>query len=143
MKKILAVSILISLVALPLALAQQKSLSSTLNVYVFPTEGQDAEQQSKDEAECYGWAVQNTGKDPFELQKKAAEQEQQTAEAKEQAQDVGKGAGAAGAVEDGREVVQVGVPVAVHVEGGGIEQVVVRHVDVAVLVGVEAGHAQQ
>ena len=40
----------------------QKTLAATLNVYVFPTEGQTSEQQSKDEAECYGWAVEkNTG----------------------------------------------------------------------------------
>ena len=30
--------------------AQQKSLSSTINVYVFPTKGQEATQQSQDEA---------------------------------------------------------------------------------------------
>jgi hypothetical protein len=38
----------------------QKSLSSTMEVYVFPTEGQDASQQSIDEAECYQWANENT-----------------------------------------------------------------------------------
>ena len=39
----------------------QKSLASTLNVFVFPTKGQPATQQSQDEAACYQWAVQNTG----------------------------------------------------------------------------------
>ncbi len=37
-----------------------KTLASTLDVYVFPTEGQAADQQSKDEAECYSWATSNT-----------------------------------------------------------------------------------
>ena len=46
------------------AQAQGKSLSSTMEVYVFPTEGQDTSQQSKDEAECYEWAVGNAGVDP-------------------------------------------------------------------------------
>ena len=45
----------------------QKTLAATMNVYVFPTQGQAAEQQSKDEMECYNWAVQNTGTDPFQL----------------------------------------------------------------------------
>ena len=43
-----------------------------MNVYVFPTQGQASSQQSKDEAECYTWAVQNTGTDPFQLQKQAS-----------------------------------------------------------------------
>ena len=42
-----------------------KTLAATMNVYVFPSNGQDAAQQSKDEAECYNWAVTNTGTDPF------------------------------------------------------------------------------
>jgi len=33
--------------------AAQKNLSATMNGYVFPTEGQDAAQQSKEEAGCY------------------------------------------------------------------------------------------
>ena len=37
--------------------AEGKSLSSTMEVYVFPTEGQDTSQQPKDEAECYEWAA--------------------------------------------------------------------------------------
>ena len=61
-----------------------QSLSSTLEIYVFPAEGQSAEQQSKDEVECYNWAVSNTGSDPFDLAKEneqvAAEIEQQVAQ---------------------------------------------------------------
>ena len=37
------------------ALAQQ---------YVYPAKGQSADQQKKDESECYTWAVQRTGFDP-------------------------------------------------------------------------------
>ena len=75
-----------------------KTLASTMNVYVFPTEGQDAQQQSIDEADCYQWAVQNTGTDPFDLQKQAQQQAQQTEQAKQQAAQTGQGAGASGAV---------------------------------------------
>src|SRR5262245_58578310 len=54
----------------------QKTLSGALNVYVFPSQGQSASQQSKDESECYSWAVKNTGSDPFQLQKQAQAQAQ-------------------------------------------------------------------
>jgi len=78
--------------------AQQKTLAATINVYVFPTEGQDAGQQSTDEAACYSWAVQNTGSDPFALSKQAQQQAQQTEQAQQQIAEKGKGAGAVGAV---------------------------------------------
>ena len=42
---------------------------------MFPTDGQAADQQSKDEAECYSWAASNTGSDPFELQKESEQQQ--------------------------------------------------------------------
>lgn len=35
-----------------LALAQSQSLGSTMDVFVFPAQGQDSSQQSKDEAAC-------------------------------------------------------------------------------------------
>jgi len=76
----------------------QKSLSSTIDVYVFPTKGQDASQQSKDEAVCYQWAVQNTGVDPFDLSKQAEQQQQQAAAAQQGVAQAGQGAGARGAV---------------------------------------------
>jgi hypothetical protein len=78
--------------------AQQKTLAATMNVHVFPAEGQAPDQQSKDEAECYNWAVNNTGTDPFDLQKQAQQQQQQSEQAKQQAQQAGTGAGARGAV---------------------------------------------
>ena len=76
----------------------QKSLSATLNVYVFPNAGQAADQQSKDEGECYTWAVTNSGVDPFNLAKQAEAQKAQAEQASQQAQQAGKGAGAKGAV---------------------------------------------
>ena len=76
----------------------QKTLAATMDVYVFPTKGQAPDKQSQDEAECYNWAVQNVGTDPFELSKQAQTQAQQTEQAKQQAAQTGKGAGAAGAV---------------------------------------------
>jgi hypothetical protein len=75
-----------------------QSLASTLGVYVFPTKGQDASQQSEDEASCYQWAVSNTGNDPFAVQKQQQADAQQAAANQQAAAQVGQGAGAAGAV---------------------------------------------
>ena len=77
---------------------QQKSLAATIDVYVFPTEGQTSQQQSIDEAACYDWAVQNTGSDPFALQKQSQQAQQQSDQTQQQIAESGKGAGAVGAV---------------------------------------------
>jgi hypothetical protein len=67
-----------------------------MDVFVFPKEGQDASQQSKDEVECYEWAVGNAGVDPFDLSKQR-EADLQQAEAEQQAaKQTGQGAGARG-----------------------------------------------
>ena len=76
----------------------QKSLSATMNVYVFPNAGQAPDAQSKDEGECYTWAVSNTGTDPFELSKQLDQSKKEAEKTKQQADAAGKGAGAKGAV---------------------------------------------
>ncbi len=76
----------------------QKTLAATVGVYAFPAKGQKPEQQSTDEAECYNWAVQNVGTDPFALQKQSQQQQQQTQQQTEQAKKAGAGAGASGAL---------------------------------------------
>jgi len=78
------------------AAAQSRSLASTLEVYVFPSEGQDSAQQSKDESECYQWAVSNTGSDPFDLSKQRDTNERQAQADLEAAQEVGRGAATGG-----------------------------------------------
>src|SRR4051812_39018610 len=40
--------------------------------YVYPAKGQSADQQKKDEGECYTWAVQQSGVDPAKPQAAAA-----------------------------------------------------------------------
>jgi len=79
------------------AASGQKTLAATMNVYVFPNAGQAASQQSQDEGECYNWAVQNTGTDPFQLQKQAQAQQQQAAAAQQQASHAAQGSGMKGA----------------------------------------------
>jgi hypothetical protein len=84
---------------LPLAAgAQTQSLGSTMDVYIFPAKGQEASQQSQDEAVCYEWAVGNTGTDPFELAKQEQEDDQQAQADQQAAQQAGQGSGARGAV---------------------------------------------
>lgn len=75
-----------------------KSLASSMDVYVFPKEGQESEQQSKDEYSCYDWATTNTGSDPFELNKQSVAQAEEAEKAKADAAQTGKGAGARGAL---------------------------------------------
>ena len=99
MRYTLGAIIISTLLLASVALAQdQKTLAATMNVHVFPAEGQDSSQQSMDEAECYTWAVGNTGTDPFDLAKQAEAQQQQAEAAKQQVDEAGKGAGAKGAV---------------------------------------------
>ncbi len=102
-RNVLLVSLALASSLGSLAQAQSQSLSSAMGVTVFPADGQDSTQQSKDEAECYSWAENNSGVDPFELQKQQDALDQQTDQqlaAAEQAQGGGgvvKGA-AAGAI---------------------------------------------
>ena len=92
----------ICLLSMPgVGLAEQsggKSLASSMDVYVFPKEGQQAEQQSKDEYACYEWATTNTGSDPFALSKQSVAQAEETEKAKAAAEQTGKGAGVRGAL---------------------------------------------
>jgi hypothetical protein len=69
-----------------------------MEVYVFPTEGQDAGQQSMDEATCYDWAAANTGNDPFNLAKEAEADEELAAAEMQAAEATGQGSGARTAV---------------------------------------------
>ena len=100
MKLFLANTVFISALVCPLSSvsAADKSLASTLNIYVFPTAGQDSSRQSSDEASCYQWAVNNSGVDPFDVERNAAAQAQQSNEAQQRAEKEGAGAGAKGAL---------------------------------------------
>lgn len=96
MTKLLA--ILLVVVAPVTVFAQSQTLGSTMDVYVFPAEGQDTSQQSKDEVECYEWAAGNTGSDPFDLAKQEQANAQQAQADQQAAQQAGKGSGAQSAV---------------------------------------------
>jgi len=74
------------------------TLASTMNVYAFPTKGQSPSTQSQDESTCYTWAVDNTGSDPFDLQKQAQQSAEQSAAQQQAVAQQGRGSGARGAV---------------------------------------------
>jgi hypothetical protein len=75
-----------------------KTLAATLKVYAFPGAGQTATQQSQDETECYNWAVNETGKDPFHIANEAAQAQQQATQQQQQAQQSTSGSAVKGAV---------------------------------------------
>jgi hypothetical protein len=60
---ILAISALAIVFCVGTTYAQQ-SISSSLGIVPYPSKGQSAAQQNKDEGECYAWAKQQTGIDP-------------------------------------------------------------------------------
>ncbi len=68
MKRILIPAIL-SLISITNVKAQtttpSTSLAKSVGLYVFPAKNQTADQQSKDEGECYKWAIQQSGYDPI------------------------------------------------------------------------------
>ena len=92
-----ALAVAISSISIEAHSADQ-SLAGTLEVYVFPSAGQKPDMQSKDESECYNWAVSNTGSDPFQAKKDAERAQQQSAEQKAASQNATQGAGARGAL---------------------------------------------
>ena len=60
-----ATAALAAFAALGVSYAQsQQSLATSFGVFVAPTKGQSAEQQGKDESECYNIAKQAVGTDP-------------------------------------------------------------------------------
>jgi len=103
MFKIFSVAVVACIVVTPGTLmAQSKSLSEIMNIYVFPKDEQDEVQQSADEAACYEWSMERTGTDPFELAREAREQKEAANRAMAEAQTAGEGstgkAAASGAV---------------------------------------------
>jgi hypothetical protein len=80
MKKTAIVNLMFSMLIVLLAVvtvigdALAQSLSSSLGVVAYPSKGQSAQQQSKDEGECFTWAKQQTGIDPVAVASAPTEQ---------------------------------------------------------------------
>lgn len=54
--------------------AQNNGISKSLGLYVFPSDNQTSEQQTKDESDCFTWAKEQTGVDPLNPPKVEAKQ---------------------------------------------------------------------
>lgn len=89
--------LLFSALFIPKIAYSNQSLASTIEVFAFPQEGQSSEEQSKDEATCYSWAVDQSGDDPFDLNKQLKNQQNSGAKAQQNANQSTRGAGAKGA----------------------------------------------
>jgi pyruvate/2-oxoglutarate dehydrogenase complex dihydrolipoamide acyltransferase (E2) component len=57
--------LLLTMLGLASGAAYSESLSKSLGIIVYPAEGQDAEQQGRDDYECFSWAKDQTGYDPM------------------------------------------------------------------------------
>jgi hypothetical protein len=70
--KRLAVSVVVTILTIPLAAQTAPaggsndawSPAKSIGMFAYPTKNQNADQQLKDESQCYGSAKQNTGVDP-------------------------------------------------------------------------------
>jgi hypothetical protein len=73
---ILIFSLLIALFAVVAVTdtSSAQSLSSSIGVATYPSKGQSADQQNKDEGECFAWAKQQTGIDPIAVANAPTEQ---------------------------------------------------------------------
>ena len=92
-------------------------VSVSADLVIFPAQGQSAEQQQKDEGECYTWAKNQTGIDPLAADVAAAPQAQQSGGGA-----VGGAAKGAiiGGIVDGSDGAKTGA--AVGLVGGGMRQ---------------------
>jgi hypothetical protein len=98
MKKSTVISMMFSLVVFLFAMitimgdASAQSLSSSLGVVAYPSKGQSAQQQSKDEGECFAWAKQQTGIDPAAVASAPTQQPGPAAGGGERARGAARGA---------------------------------------------------
>ncbi len=79
MKALISTSVILSVLFFNSAMGQQQSLAASWGLFVYPSEGQTADQQGLDEFECYTWGKQTTGIDPLAPpgQQQAAQVQQQ------------------------------------------------------------------
>lgn len=73
-KTIMAVAIGAAVMLFMAEAQAQQSMSSSLGVIIYPAKGQPAQQQNRDEGECYAWAKQQTGIDPIAVASTPTEQ---------------------------------------------------------------------
>jgi hypothetical protein len=85
MQRMMQVVLGVAMLSLTLAAAAQKPVA-------YPSKGQSAKQQSKDEGECYAWAKQSTGIDPAAVAANPPPQSESTVGGGERARGAARGA---------------------------------------------------
>lgn len=65
MKKVIKFTIFIFVFTLTFSSLYAQGIGSSLGLYVFPADGQDAATQEADEMACFKWAKQQSGYDPM------------------------------------------------------------------------------
>lgn len=104
MKKGAVISVVVSLLIILFAVitvmgnASAQSMSSSLGVVVYPSKGQSAQQQSKDEGECFAWAKQQTGIDPMAVANAPTQQSGPAAGGGERVRGAARGAAGGAAI---------------------------------------------
>jgi len=103
MKKILRFGLRIALLGLALTITipqitQAQPISSSLGVVPYPSKGQSAQQQNKDEGECYAWAKQQTGIDPVAVASAPTQQSGPAVGGGERARGAARGAAGGAAI---------------------------------------------
>jgi hypothetical protein len=114
----LASTIVFGQQAEPTASLNTASLNKKLGVYVFPAKDQKADQQQKDEAYCYDWAIKNSGVDPLNMQ--PVKVDTVKAPSKAQGTVVGGAKGAAAGVAIGAIAGDAGKGAAIGAAAGGM-----------------------
>ena len=119
MKKILTgYMVLISGICLAQAPATPTtSFAKSLGIYIFPAKDQNQETQNKDDADCYRWAVEQSGVDPLNPTKVEAKQVDTSADGTAV---VGAAKGAAAGVAIGAIAGDAGKGAAIGAVAGGL-----------------------
>ena len=86
----------------PVPTLQGKTLAASAGVLAYPSKGQPAEQQTKDEAECYNWSKMQSGFDP--MAPPAAPVQPQAADTQQPAADHRRARGAVGGAAAGAAI---------------------------------------
>jgi hypothetical protein len=122
MKKNAVISMMLRLMIVLLAViafigdASAQSLSSNLGLVTYPSKGQSAQQQDKDEVDCYGWAKQKTGIDPVAVANRSTKEEGPAVGGGERVQ--GAAVGAVGGLAIGAIAGDAGTGAAIGAVGG-------------------------
>ncbi|MBM9604135.1 YMGG-like glycine zipper-containing protein [Desulfopila inferna] len=95
---VLAIIIMIAVMSGPEEAMAQQSLSSSLQIIVYPAKGQPPEKQNMDEGECYAWAQQQTGIDPIAAAQSPAQSPDSSPKGRERLKGAAGGAAAGAAI---------------------------------------------